>query len=288
MSQIETVSKQNELLPRIERIKHTNFGSGIPYYDDELKMAQSEEHAIAISYLFYCFRFIAKNLGLACLSDHPVWYLLPKPKNGKTQKGLYPDLCVSKNLDTEGVIADDLVFCLEVVSTERRRKEVKDTVIMKGLNEYNRVSEFVLIYPKASDNRAIEYYRYNGFYYVPISPQGGEYSSHAIADLSIREIPRDDWKDGEKVEVLYKGKVLVKYDELWDMMENEQEKVKREQKRAERERLEKEKEQKIAKKERAEKERERAEKERERAEKEKLAKKLRELGFDPDTLVASD
>ena len=52
--------------------------------------------------------------------------------------------------------------------------------------------------------------------------------------------------------------------------------------------MEKEKEQKIAKKERAEKERERAEKERERAEKEKLAKKLRELGFDPDTLVASD
>ncbi|MCP5496418.1 MAG: hypothetical protein H7A23_17865 [Leptospiraceae bacterium] len=232
-----------EKRPTIERIEHTNFGSGRPYYDDELKMSQSEEHTIAISYLFYCLKFISKQLNMGCLSDNPVWYLLPKLKRGKIQKALYPDLCVSKNADTNRATAEDLLFCLEVVNTERRRKEVKDSIIMKGRNEYNRVPEFVLIFPKASDNRVIEYYQHNGFCYIPLLPENGEYKSRVIRGFSIREIPRDDWKDGEKVEVLYKGEVLVKYDNLWSIKEEERKRANIEHKRAEKERLEKEKEQ---------------------------------------------
>lgn len=241
-----------EKRPKIERIKHTNLGLGRPYYDHELKMSQSEEHKIIISYLYYCFRYIAKSLKLGCLSDNPVWYLLSKPRKGKTQKVFYPDLCVSKNLQNDKAIASDLLFSLEVVSTERRRKEIKDTVYMKGLNQYNKVPEFVLVYPKASDNRVIEYYTYDGLKYQPLLAQGGEYHSNVIEGLSIREIPRDDWKDGEKVEVLFKGKLLVNYEELWEMIEEEQ-------KRTEKEVLEKE----------------------------KLARKLRELGFNPNEIVES-
>lgn len=239
--------------PTIERIEHTNFGSERPYYDDELKISQSKEHENTINYLSYCFKFISKQLNIGCLSDNPVWYFLPKPKRGKIQKILYPDLCVSKSTDTSSATAEDLLFCLEVVSTERRRKMLKDTIIMKGRNEYNRVPEFVLIYTRSSDNRVIEYYQYNGFYYIPLFPENGEYRSKAIKGLSIREIPRDDWKDGEKVEVLYKGEVLIKYDDLWDIKEEERKQADAEQ--------------------------ERAEKEFNRAE--KLAEKLRELGFDP-------
>lgn len=244
--------------PKIQRIEHTDFGSGRPYFDDELKMSQSIEHEIAINYLSYCFKYIAKNLQMTCLSDHPVWYLLTKPKNGKIQKALYPDLCISKELDHTRVTAEDLLFCLEVVSTERRRKEVKDTIIMKGRNEYNKVAEFVLIFPKSSDNRVIEYYHFNGSHYIPILQQEGEYFSRVLKGLSFREIPRDDWKNGEKVEVLFNGKILIRYDELWDNLEEEQKRVVREQKRAEKE----------------------------RSEKELLAKKLRELGFDPNEIMS--
>ena len=53
----------------------------------------------------------------------------------------------------------------------------------------------------------------------------------------------------------------------------------------EREHLEKVRERERAEKERLEKEKERSEKEKERLEKEILAKKLRELGFDPDKLI---
>lgn len=56
--------------PTIQRLVHTDFGSGKPYRDDDLNMSQSEEHRISIQYLCYCFQLIAKNLGLGCISDN--------------------------------------------------------------------------------------------------------------------------------------------------------------------------------------------------------------------------
>ena len=41
---------------------------------------------------------------------------------------------------------------LEVVSTDDRRKERKDTVVMRALNEYNEVDEFVLYFPDIEDD----------------------------------------------------------------------------------------------------------------------------------------
>ncbi|MCB1192933.1 MAG: hypothetical protein H7A23_25595 [Leptospiraceae bacterium] len=211
--------------PAIQRWEHTDFGSEIPYFDDELEMSQSIEHEITINYLSYSFKFIGKNLGLTCISDHPVWYLLIKPEKGKTQKVIYPDLCMSKESDVSRITSEDLLFCLEVVSTERKEKEIKDSQLMKKLNEYNRVPEFVLIYPKLDDNRTIEYFIYDGNQYIPLEKQNGLYHSRAIKGLSIRELPGDDWRDGEKIDVLYNGKVLVKYDELWDMVDEEKQRA---------------------------------------------------------------
>jgi FKBP-type peptidyl-prolyl cis-trans isomerase len=253
--------------PTIEPLVHTNFGSGIPYYDDELKMAQSIEHLIAVTYLVYCFDLIAKALDYSCLSDNPVWYLTHKPKKGTIQKVLYPDICISKLLDTSRTTAHNLLLSLEVVSTERWRKEVKDTQVMKARNEYNQVPEFILVYPKASDNRSIECYRHNGYRYVQVPLKSGVYHSRVIKGMSIREIPRDDWKNGEKIEVLFNGEVLVRYADLWFQKKQESLEKERERKRAEQAEREKEKEQKRA--EQAEKEKEKEQKRAEQAEKEK-------------------
>ncbi|MCB1192302.1 MAG: hypothetical protein KDK90_17785 [Leptospiraceae bacterium] len=261
----------------LQKKQHTNFGSGIPYYDDELKMPQSKEHEIAINYLSYAFKFIAKDLRLGSISDHPVWYLMPKPKKEIKQKVIYPDLCVSRNTDTSQVTSEDLLLCLEVVSTERKRKELKDRIIMKDLNEYNRVPEFVLIYPRASDNRIIEYYTFDGYGYTLLEKQGGEYQSTVLEGLSIREIPRDDWKNGEKVEVLYKGEILVRYDELWDVVNQERLEKEKQKQTANQERLEKEKQKQIANQ-------ERLEKEKHKQVAEKLAEKLKELGINPNEI----
>ncbi|MCB1191119.1 MAG: hypothetical protein KDK90_11815 [Leptospiraceae bacterium] len=219
--------------PSIQRLEHKNFGSGIPYYDDELKMPQSIEHEIAINYLSYCFKYIAKDLKLSSISDHPVWYLIQKPIKDKNQKVIYPDLCVSKNSDISRVTSEDLLFSLEVVSMERKRKEFKDTVLMKALNEYNRVPEFVLVYPKASDNRVIEYYSFDGYQYIPVATRNGKYSSKMIKGLSLQEISMDDWRDGVKLEVLYKGKVLVKYEEVWELKEKAEKEKEKAENRAE-------------------------------------------------------
>lgn len=96
-----TIVKEKLPRPKIQRWLHTDFGLEIPYYDEEFDLAQSDEHGITINYLSSVFRFLAKELGLKAISDHPVWYLIPPSyqKGKKVQKNIYPDLCVSTVLD---------------------------------------------------------------------------------------------------------------------------------------------------------------------------------------------
>ncbi|MCP5493897.1 MAG: Uma2 family endonuclease [Leptospiraceae bacterium] len=252
--------------PSIEKWEHTDFGLEIPYYDEELGMSQSEEHEIAINYLSYVFKFIAKKLGFKAISDHPVWYMeLTNVQTGDAeQKKFYPDLVLSRNLDVSKIGADEIMLALEVVSTERKAKEIKDTDKMKGLNAFNKIPEFILIYPKVSDNRVIEWFYLEGNEYVPIERnEQGEYHSQAIQGLSIRELPREDWRDGAKVEVLYDGQVLVSYEEVWELLEEEKQRAKSEKFRADKAEIEKGLEKKRA---------------------DLYAQKLRELGIDPTKL----
>jgi len=72
-------------------------------------------------------------------------------RNNK-QKQFYPDFLLARADTPKKVTADDLLFVLEVVSTDDRRKERKDTVVMRALNEYNEVDEFVLYFPDIEDD----------------------------------------------------------------------------------------------------------------------------------------
>jgi Uma2 family endonuclease len=244
----------------LERWEHRDF-EGIPYYDEDLQVPQGPPHQRAVFELGTVLEAIAEELGLTFTSDHPIWFF--DPETGR-QRRSYGDIVIARETETKSMTAEDILVLIEVVSTNDRRKEIKDTVFQRGLNESNGVPEFGLVFPDASDSRSLIWYRLNpetGRYdELSLSP-GSEVEARGVEGLRLRVKPSGDWKDGRKIEVLFRNELRLP-------VQGERERAEQERERAEQER------------ERAEQERERADQQRERAD--KLAAKLRAMGIDPD------
>ena len=81
---------RRELVARI----HTAF-DGIPFYDEELQVAQSDAHRIMVFDFGTIFGPIAQEARLGFLADQPIWYLEP---DTNVQKAFYGD-CVLDGVD---------------------------------------------------------------------------------------------------------------------------------------------------------------------------------------------
>ena len=240
----EEREKQLELR-RIEHAPESYVGTA-PYFDEELKVPQGREHRRTVYSLGPVLEMIAEEAGLPFLSDHPIWYLHPETDEQKTY---YGDLVLARPVDVTRITAADLLMVIEVVTTTNRKKEVKDTVFQRAVNEYNGVPEFGLIFPDVDDGRSLSWFTLDegsGRYIeVTLSP-GSAIEPRALPGLEIRVMPRSEWRPGKKLELYYRGQRRYYPDE---------DRARAEQADA------------------------RAEKERRRAE--ELEAKLKELGIDP-------
>ncbi len=194
---------------RLQRWKHYDFGACIPYYDEELDLMHSKAHLAAVNFLLPIFSYIARLLGLACLSDNPIWYIDPATEH---QKAFAGDLVFARPGEIDRETAEDLALVMEIVSTNDPRKEKKDTIFHKSLNEFNQVPEFVLYFPDQDDKRSIEWYRLIENRYRQITPdQDGRLTSVAVPGLTLQVLPPDAWADGHKVRVLFDGQEILDF-----------------------------------------------------------------------------
>lgn len=229
---------------RLEPRTHTAY-AGTPYFDEELQVAQSTAHRVMVHEMSSILASIAADAGVLFLSDEPIWYLHPEDDE---QKAYYGDCVLARAVDSKRITANDLSLVLEVVSTNDRRKELKDTRFQRLLNEYNDVPEFALLFPELDDARALTWYRLvDGNYEEHAIAPGGRVESRAVSGLELRVLPRERWSAGRKVEVFFRGERRAPLAE-----------------------------------ERARAEQEKARAEQEKARAERLAERLRALGIDPD------
>jgi len=260
--------------------------SGIPYFDEELGVPQNTAHRIMVSDAATILASIAKEADLAFLSDEPIWYLHPE---SDVQRTFYGDCVLARKTDTRTIIADSVLLAIEVVSTQDRRKELKDTRFQRLLNEYNGVAEFALLFPDLGDARALTWCQLvAGQYEEHIVAPGGRVSSQAVPGLELRVVPLADWTPGYKIEVFYRGEHRPRL--LGERARAEQARTEAEQARTEAEQARTEAEHARTEAEHARTEAEHARteaeharteaiQERERAE--RLAARLRELGVEP-------
>ena len=181
---------------------------GIPYYDEEFDMAASHAHRKTIYFLGALLDRVAERAGLQGVSDYPIWYWFP---DRDEQRILYPDYALTANPDIRALTAKELLFALEVVTTSRRAKELKDTVRMQEHNRLHGVAEFVLVYPEPDDDRSVVWYRYDTRtdQYQPLPlPPDRRYRSQAIPGLEIEVREPGEWTEGRKVRVHYRGEEL--------------------------------------------------------------------------------
>ena len=252
----EELAPADRLVPR----PHTAF-DGIPYYDEVLDVPQSTAHRIMVTEMSAILSAVAQEADLRFLSDEPIWYIHPESDE---QRAFYGDLVLARATDVTRITARELLTVIEIVSTNDRRREIKDRRYRHLLNEYNGVREFALVFPEVDDPRALVWYRLPEgelAYEEHVVGPGGGVRSERVPGLELRVLPRERWTPGYKVDVYYQG-------ELRPRLLGERERAEHERARAEAER------------ERAEAERERAEAERERAE--RLAERLRALGVEPE------
>ena len=270
----KSAAKPASTARKLERRLHDAFG-GIPYFDEELQLPASEAHRTAVFELGTILETLATESGLRFASDHPIWYFHPETDE---QRWFCGDLVITRPVEVIRITAEDLLVVIEVVSTQDRRKEIKDSVFQRAVNEYNGVPEFGLLFPDVGDGRSLVWFtldqktgRYDE---VSLSP-GGEVEVAGLPGVTLRVKPVADWEPGRKLEVRFNGKLQRPL-----RQERERAEAERERAEAEHERAEAERERAEAERERAEAEHERAEAERERAE--RLAEKLRSMGIDPD------
>jgi hypothetical protein len=181
---------------------------GIPWFDEELQMAQSKAHRDTIFYLCAVFDSIAEQAGLGGVSDYPIWYWIPEA--GK-QRVLYPDYALATTQDIKALTAHDLLLGLEVVSTARADKERKDSVQMRERSEVNQIPEFILVYPEPDDSRVLRWYVYaptDGVYRELAPGADGRYHSQSVPGLEIEVLNPADWTPGQKVRIYYLGKEM--------------------------------------------------------------------------------
>lgn len=242
----------------IEPWIHTAY-DGIPYFDEALQVPQSYPHELLVTETMPILRAIGTEAGLRVISDHPIWYIHPETLE---QRAYHGDCVFVRPGDIDRVTANDLLLVIEVVSTNDSRKESKDIHFQRYLNEFNRVPEFGLIFPDLADARSVTWFRLEGEQYErhELAP-GGRVVSRSIPELELRVLPRDQWTEGDKLDIWYRGKQRPRL--AVERARAEQETARAEQEAA-----------------RAEQEAARAEQEAARAE--RLAQRLRELGVDPE------
>ncbi|CAK0776242.1 conserved hypothetical protein [Gammaproteobacteria bacterium] len=196
---------QEAILARLTPLPHSPESTeGTPYYDEEFEMAQSIAHGRTVHWLIELLNRVATQAGLQSLSDNPVWYM---DQQGD-RRVLYPDYALAASQDLHAVTARELLLALEVVSTSRREKEQKDTVRMREYNAWNRVPEFVLIYPEPDDRRSVVWFQYEArirsYREVTLSVDR-RYRSQAIPGLEVEILAPHQWTEGQKVRVYYLG-----------------------------------------------------------------------------------
>jgi Uma2 family endonuclease len=190
--------EQRGPVPRL----HTAF-EGTPYFDEDLQVGQSTAHSIMTSESAPILRSIAEEAGILFLSDEPIWYLHPETDE---QKAYYGDFVLARAVDPMRITSSDLLVVIEVVSTNDRRKELKDTRFQRLLNEYNGVPEFALVFPELDDARALTWLRLvDGEYVQEVIAPGASACSSTVPGLELRVRPRDGWAPGYKIDVLYRG-----------------------------------------------------------------------------------
>jgi len=192
--------------PRLQPIPHSPESmDGIPYYDEEFAMAQSDAHRRTIYSLGGLLDRVAKVAGLRGVGDYPIWYWIAEQNQ---QRALYPDYALTANPNIKALTADELLLTLEVVTTSKPAKERKDTIRMRHYNAAHRVPEFVLIYPEPDDPRSVVWHRYDarmqGYEVLPLPPDR-RYRSEAIPGLELEVLTPAHWTEGRKVRLWFRG-----------------------------------------------------------------------------------
>ena len=192
----------------LEKRPHTDFGSGILFYDDELDMPAGVEHARAAHYLGDCLNRVSEASQLEWLYDNPIWYWEEPFGN---QRRYFCDICLADTEDVRSVTAHELRLVLEVVTTSSAKKERKDTVIQKNRNASHAVGEFLLYYPEPDDERSLIWHVYDPEildYRQVSADKDGYYTSQSVPGLRMRLLPRSEWRGCIKVEVYFNGRKL--------------------------------------------------------------------------------
>jgi len=186
--------------PLIAR-KHTDYGElEIPYYDEELGVAQGRPHKDVVFFIGDALRRIADLAGLGFLADNPIWY-----RSGDKQKAFYSDLALAQTEDLDSVTADHIMLACEVVTTTHAAKMKKDTVKQLKLNEDHNVPEFLLFYPDMDDAKVFEWFVLVNGSYTMMQPIKGRYVSRAIPGLVLEQLPRSEWRRSRKCRIFFKN-----------------------------------------------------------------------------------
>lgn len=242
-------------------LEHTDFGTtGIPYYDEELDVAQGHPQADMVRVVSSILEYCAPE-GWSTTSDNPIWIIDPETHK---QRAIFPDFTVlakPKN-DRMRATIKDVRLVIEIVTTSTKEKERKDTLYNKELYFFNQAPEFLLLYPDLDDNRVMEWYRWSPEGFQDIQPnEKGVYYSRMVKGLSIQPLPKDEWEYGQKIRFFHNGIPMGNYREIYTQKETAEAQVVLHQ---------------------AYSEKNRKEMLRERAEKERLLKLLLKAGIDPD------
>jgi len=205
-AKFNALTDREAILSRLRPIPHSPESmDGIPYYDEEFAMAQSDAHRKTIYFLGALLDRVAKVAGLRGVSDYPIWYWIPEEGRQKT---LYPDYALTDRASIKALTAKDLLWTLEVVTTSKPAKAHKDMVRMRDYNAFHGIPECVLLFPEPDDARALIWYRYDaqirGYREVPL-PVDRRYRSQAIPGLVIEVLEASDWTEGRKVRVFFQG-----------------------------------------------------------------------------------
>ena len=176
-----------------------------PFFDEDLQVGHLKPHRIMATETAPILDAISDEAGILFLCDEPIWFLHPETDE---QKVFYGDLVLARPVDRMRITSADLLLVIEVVSTNDRRKELKDTRFQRLLNEYNGVPEFALVFPDVEDPRALTWFRLvDGEYAEEVIAPGASASSSAVPGLELRVRPRDAWAPGTKIDVLYRGEL---------------------------------------------------------------------------------
>jgi hypothetical protein len=285
------ISQDNQVPLRILRKKHTYFGRlEIPFYNEELDMSQGPPHGEAVPVVGAVVTTLRKKTGLSSTCDNPITGI--NPKNGQ-EKIYFPDFTLLEGDKDcpDNAIMTDMRLAIEVVTTTTKKSTNHDTKFKKKLYEYNRVPEYLIIFPNETDDRNFLWYALKEDKYVLKKPdKEGFTSSKSVPGFAIKPLSKKKWSQGRKIRYFINGLEIrerlvehnarIKAEKQTQWAENRalKERTAKEQALAEKEQERIAKEQERAAKEQAltEKEQERAAKEQALAELERLRAQLRQ------------